>query len=452
MSKIIWIKDALIINEGREYIGSIEITDDRISKVLEGEGIESPRDVSEMIDAKGMLCLPGVIDDQVHFRDPGLTHKGSIETESKAALMGGVTSFMDMPNTNPQTTSIEAWRDKMALAESRSFANYSFYMGATNDNADVLKDLDLRHTPGVKVFMGASTGNMLVDKDETLRRIFSESPVLIAIHSESEEIIRQNKETYTLQYGEDVPVRFHPAIRSEEACYESTRKAVALARETGARLHVLHLSTGKELEFFNADQPLTDKKITAEVCVHHLWFDDSQYETLGTRIKWNPAVKTAKDRTALREAAKTRLIDIIATDHAPHLLSEKEGGALKAASGGPLVEHSLAMCLELADQGIFSRTDVVDLMCHRPATLFGVKERGYLREGYFADLVLVSPNKPWMVKDEDVHYKCGWTPLDGSILHNKIETTILNGTIVVKNGEWQGVRTAKALEFEHRKR
>ena len=326
MSKIIWIKDALIINEGREYIGSIEITDDRISKVLEGEGIESPRDVSEMIDAKGMLCLPGVIDDQVHFRDPGLTHKGSIETESKAALMGGVTSFMDMPNTNPQTTSIEAWRDKMALAESRSFANYSFYMGATNDNADVLKDLDLRHTPGVKVFMGASTGNMLVDKDETLRRIFSESPVLIAIHSESEEIIRQNKETYTLQYGEDVPVRFHPAIRSEEACYESTRKAVALARETGARLHVLHLSTGKELEFFNADQPLTDKKITAEVCVHHLWFDDSQYETLGTRIKWNPAVKTAKDRTALREAAKTRLIDIIATDHAPHLLSEKGGG------------------------------------------------------------------------------------------------------------------------------
>ncbi|MDO4695780.1 dihydroorotase [Porphyromonas sp.] len=448
----IWIKDALIVNEGTEYIGSIEISGKRISRVIEGEGVDMPSDISEVIEAKGMMCIPGVIDDQVHFRDPGLTHKGSLETESKAALMGGVTSFMDMPNTNPQTTSIEAWRDKMVLAAKTSYANYSFYMGATNDNADVLGQLDLVHTPGVKVFMGASTGNMLVDRQETLRRIFAESPVLIAIHSESEDVIRRNKETYIEKYGDDIPVRFHPSIRSEEACYESTRRAVALAKETGARLHVLHLSTAKELEFFSADRPLSEKHITAEVCVHHLWFDDSQYETLGTRIKWNPAVKTVHDRDALRQAAKVRQVDVIATDHAPHLMSEKEGGALKAASGGPLVEHSLALSLELVDQGVFTVSDVVDLMCHRPAQLFGIKERGFLREGYFADIVLVSRGEEWNITDDKVHYKCGWTPLNGTTLHNRVRTTILNGQIVVRDHQWQGVHAAEALEFEHRKR
>lgn len=447
----IWIKDALIINEGREYIGSIEIVGERISKIIEGTDVCIPTD-ADVIDASGLLCMPGVIDDQVHFREPGLTHKGSIATESKAALLGGVTSFMDMPNTNPQTTSIHEWEEKMKLAHSVSYANYSFYIGATNENTDILKDIDIAHTPGVKVFMGASTGNMLVDNTQTLRRIFEESPILIAIHSESEEVIGRNKKEYIDKYGEEVPIRCHPQIRSEEACYESTKNAVSLARETDARLHILHISTEKELEFLGNEKPLEEKRITAEVCVHHLWFDDTQYDRLGARIKWNPAVKTTTDRDALRKAAQQRVIDIIATDHAPHLLSEKEGGALKAASGGPLVEHSLVMCLEMTNQGVFSRPDVVDLMCHRPAQLFGVKDRGFLREGYFADIVLVSPSHKWVVKDETVHYKCGWTPLDGTVLNHKIHTTILNGSVVVKEGQWQEIKAAMPLEFMHNKR
>ncbi len=444
----IWIKDALIINEGREYIGSIEISGDRIVRIAEGKGIAVPDDISKVIEADGLFCMPGVIDDQVHFREPGLTHKGSIETESKAALFGGVTSYMDMPNTNPQTTTLAAWEDKMRVAEKTSYANYSFYMGATNDNTDVLQEIDRQYTPGLKVFMGSSTGNMLVDNEETLRKIFSESPVLIAIHSESEGVIGRNKETFIRLYGEDPAVEYHPQIRSVEACYESTRKAVALARETGARLHVLHLSTACELELFDTI-PLSEKKITSEVCVHHLWYDDRDYADLGTRIKWNPAVKSETDRAALRQAVADRRVDVIATDHAPHLLSEKVGGAFRAASGGPLVEHSLALALELADEGYFSRCDVIDMMCHRPAQLFGIKERGYIREGYFADIVLVSSRAKWLVRDDEVHYKCAWTPLDGVTLNNKVRTTILNGRIVIEDGEWCGVRAAMPLEFQH---
>lgn len=449
----IWISNATLVNEGVEYIASVGIKDGRIVEFVPGK-TEVPTDTAQkVIEAEGMLCIPGVIDDQVHFREPGLEHKGSIATESLAAICGGVTSFMDMPNCNPQTTTCAAWNDKMRRASEVSYANYSFYLGATNDNVEELQYLDLEHTPGVKVFMGASTGNMLVDNEDTLRRIFAESPLLIAVHSESEEVIQRNKAAYVEQYGEEVPIAAHPLIRSTEACYESTVKAIALARETGARLHILHLSTAAELSLFaDAELPLAQKKITSEVCVHHLWFDDSQYETLGSRIKWNPAVKTQADRDALRQAVRARQIDVIATDHAPHLPSEKEGGALKAASGGPLVQHSLVMAFELVRDGVMTTTDVVDMMCHRPAELFGVVERGYIRLGYWADLVLLRQDSPWIVTDDNVRYKCGWTPLHGSTLHTQVDTTILNGVVVVAGGHPTGVRAAAALRFCHPKR
>lgn len=429
------IKNATIINEGREEVASLLIVGDKISKVFSA-GEQLPRD-PEIIDAEGMYCIPGVIDDQVHFRDPGLTHKGDIATESEAALLGGVTSFMDMPNTIPQTTTIEAWREKMLLGEDKSRANYSFYFGATNDNAHLLQELDLIHTPGVKVFMGSSTGNMLVDSEEVLRRIFSESPKLIAIHSESESIIQRNIKQFQETYGEDPDVRWHPEIRSREACLESTMRAIELAKKTGARIHILHLSTVDELSLFELDRtlPLKDKKITGEVCVHHLWFDNQDYPHLGTRIKWNPAVKKASDKDALREAVNNRRLDVIATDHAPHLLDEKKGGAFKAASGGPLVQHSLLMMLELVEKGIFDITTVVEYMCHRPAELFGVVGRGYIREGYKADLVLIKPNSPWTVSPENIRSKCGWSPIEGVKLSHQVWYTFLNGAPVVREGE-----------------
>lgn len=452
--KTLLIRDTTIINEGVRTRGSILIEDERIRAVIP-HGSTLP-DADEVIDGVGLLCLPGVIDDQVHFREPGLTHKGDILSESCAALLGGVTSYMEMPNCLPQTTTMEAWRDKMERAKDHSAANYAFYFGATNDNADLLKEIDRTHTPGVKVFMGASTGNMLVDNEETLRRIFEECPTLIAIHSESEPIIRANKQHFVNQYGEDPDVVYHPLIRSREACVESTRKAIGLARETGARLHVLHLSTADEVDFFvsDADTPLRDKKITAEVCVHHLWFTDNDYTTLGTKIKWNPAVKTMADREALRAAVRDHRVDVIATDHAPHTMEEKQGGAMKAASGGPLVQFSLPMMLELTrGDGPFTIEGVVEYMCHRPAELFGIKERGYIREGYFADLVLVDEESGYMVTQDMIRSKCGWSPLEGQRLHHKVVATILNGTPVVRDGrieEERAIASARPLQFELR--
>lgn len=442
------IHKATLINEGRSFIGSVLVEGERISKVFEGEVPENVlQQCCEIIDARGLYLIPGVIDDQVHFRDPGLTHKGDIYTESRAAVAGGVTSFMEMPNTNPQTVTLDALRGKFDLAAQKSIANYSFYLGATNDNIKELIKVDKRNVCGVKVFMGASTGNMLVDNAKTLQRIFAEVDSLIATHCEKEEIIRDNIGVYKKQFGEDIPIQYHPLIRSEEACYRSSVQAVGLADKYGSRLHVLHLSTAREMSLFSSS-PVKDKKITSEVCVHHLWFTDEDYARLGARIKWNPAVKTRADRDALRSALKSGKLDIVATDHAPHLLSEKEGGCLKAASGGPLVQHSLQVMLELSLQGLYSKEFVVEKMCHAPADLFQVKGRGFIREGYFADLVLINPDRPYAVGKDNILYKCGWSPFEGEIFRHSIEKTFVNGNLVFDNGHIVESAQGKALIFD----
>lgn len=441
------IHQATIINEGASFIGSVFIENDKISRIFKGDVPENILNrCKQIIDARGLYLTPGVIDDQVHFREPGLTHKGDIATESRAAVAGGVTSFMEMPNTNPQTVTMEALHQKFETAAGKSAANFSFYFGATNDNFKELKKVDKKNVCGVKVFMGASTGNMLVDNERTLQEIFAETDMLIATHCEKEDIIRENIETYRRKFGEDVPISYHPLIRSAEACYRSSAQAVELADKYGSRLHVLHLSTAREMTLFS-NAPLTDKKITAEVCVHHLWFTDADYPRLGALIKWNPAVKTENDRTALRTALKNGKLDVVATDHAPHLLSEKEGGALKAASGGPLVQHSLQTMLELSAQGHFSKEFVVEKMCHAHAQLFNVKQRGYIREGYYADLVLVNPNKPYTVSKENILYKCGWSPFEGETFSHSIEKTFVNGNLVFDNGVVAENVFGKALEF-----
>ena len=441
------IHNAIIVNEGERYKGFVVIENDRISKIGRGEAPAQLLNEGIVIhDAEGAYLLPGCIDDQVHFRDPGLTHKADMATESRAAVAGGVTSFMDMPNTIPQTITLEALEDKHRRAEEVSVANYSFYIGATNDNIDTLLACDYSKVPGVKLFLGASTGNMLVDNNEALNRIFAEVPTLIAIHSEDEDIIRRNKEEMIARYGEDVPVEEHPNIRSVEACYKSTEKAVEMAKKHNARLHVLHISTAEEMKLLS-NLPLEDKKITAEVCAHHLWWTADDHATLGTRIKWNPAIKSDTDRKALRQALNDGVIDIVATDHAPHLLSEKEGGAIKATSGAPLVQYSLPMMLELADQGIFSVEQVVDFMAHRVAKLFHIEERGYIREGYFADITIVKPSTPYTVKDEDVLSRCGWTPLAGTTLNNKVVSTYVNGIKAFDNGTINESCRGKALAY-----
>ncbi|MGB4017064.1 dihydroorotase [Petrimonas mucosa] len=445
---MILIHQALIINEGRSFTGSVLIEGERISKLFENGVPESIlQQCDEIIDARGLYLIPGVIDDQVHFRDPGLTHKGDIHSESRAAVAGGVTSYMEMPNTQPQTTTIDALHEKFDLASQRSVANFSFYLGATNDNIRELIRVDKKNVCGVKVFMGASTGNMLVDNHKTLQRIFAEVDTLIATHCEKEEIIRDNMDSFRKKFGEDIPVEYHPAIRSEEACYRSSGEAVELADKYGSRLHVLHLSTAREMTLFS-NSPLAGKKITAEVCVHHLWFTDADYARLGARIKWNPAVKGETDRDALRAALRSGKLDVVATDHAPHLLSEKSGGCLKAASGGPLVQHSLQAMLELASQGVFTKEFVVEKMSHAPADLFQVMERGYVREGYFADLVLVNPDKPYTVEKENILYKCGWSPFEGDTFRHTVEKTFVNGNLVYDNGSVIKSAFGKALTFD----
>jgi dihydroorotase len=410
----------------------------------------------EVIDASGLLLLPGIIDDQVHFREPGLTHKGDIHSESRAAVAGGITSFMDMPNTLPQTTSVEALNDKFDRASRESLANYTFLIGATNDNLNELKKEGAKRAVAVKVFMGASTGNMLVDSEQTLDRIFSEVDKIIVTHCESEAVIAANKARFIQQFGEDLDISFHSKIRDVEACYRSSAEAVRLAKKYHSRLHLFHLSTAKELELLEASpcgiegQAHNDtmkKKITAEVCIHHLWFTDEDYASKGNLIKWNPAIKSRSDRDALRQALIEGKIDVVATDHAPHTWEEKQGSCLKAASGGPMVQHSLVAMLELCRQGVFTEELVVEKMAHTPAELFGIKDRGYIREGYYADLVLVNPNQSWTVAKDNLLYKCGWSPLEGVTFSNKIEKTFVNGRLVYDNGRFDEDFRGKELEI-----
>lgn len=427
------ITNARIINEGRSFTGSVLIEGDKIAAVYE-ETIPESVGVSTVIDADGKLLIPGVIDDQVHFREPGLTHKGDISSESRAAVAGGITTFMDMPNTKPQTTAIQDLEWKLRRGAETSAANYSFFFGGTNDNMDEIRKLDRSRIPGLKLFLGSSTGNMLVDKKESLERIFGEANMLIAIHAEKEEVIKKNLAYYTGLYGEDLDISYHSKIRNEEACYASSSEAVELATRLNSRLHILHLSTAKELTLLRNDIPLNEKKITGEVCVHHLWFYDDDYAKFGNRIKWNPSIKTLEDRRALREAVNNNTIDIVATDHAPHLLAEKEGSCLKAASGGPLVQHSLVAMLELAAEGRFTYEKVVEKMAHQPADLFHIDRRGYIRPGYYADLVLVDPAKEWTVTKDNILYRCGWSPFEGYKFHNSVSKTFVNGQLVYDEG------------------
>ena len=442
------IKNATIINENERFTGSVLVDGELISAVIRGDEIPVDVKIDQIVDATGLLLIPGVIDDQVHFREPGLTHKGEIATESAAAVAGGVTSFMDMPNTMPLTTTIQALEDKYLIGAEKSLANYSFYMGATNQNIDELRKVDPCNVCGVKVFMGSSTGNMLVDNTETLSRIFSEVPMLIATHCEDENTIQTNKALYKSQYGDDLPVSFHPMIRDAEACYKSSSFAVELATKYGARLHVLHLSTAREMALFGNQLPLKDKKITAEVCVHHLWFSDEDYGKFGNKIKWNPAIKTATDRDALIQALNDNRIDVVATDHAPHLLREKEGNCLKAASGGPLVQYSLLVMLQMANMGKFTIEQVVSKMCHAPADLFRVHKRGYVREGYYADLVLVNPNKPFRVETKDILSKCAWSPFEGMTFDHMVDKTWVNGQLVYSDGKVNTAVRGKRLFFD----
>ncbi|CDD32388.1 putative uncharacterized protein [Bacteroides sp. CAG:714] len=441
-----WIHHALIVNEGSCFAGSVVIENEVISEVLHADERPS-RPCDEEIDAHGCYLIPGVIDDHVHFRDPGLTHKADMATETAAAAAGGVTSFMDMPNCNPQTTTLEALKQKFADAATKCIVNYSFYFGATNNNVHLLKELDKTRVCGVKLFMGASTGNMLVDRMEALRTIFSEAGMLIATHCEDQNTIRQNTEHYKALYGEDPDVCYHPLIRSEEACYRSSSLAVQLAKETGARLHILHVSTARELALFE-DKPIHEKKITAEACVSHLCFCDEDYRTLGTRIKCNPSIKTRQDREALRAALKTDRIDVIGTDHAPHLLSEKNGGALKAVSGMPTLQFSLVSILELVHEGVLSIEQLVQKMCHAPAELYQIKHRGYIRPGYQADLVLVDPNRTWTVTPDCIESKCGWSPMEGKTFHAQVVQTFVNGTSVYAHGKVNKEHRGQALTFE----
>ncbi len=439
------IKNATIINERSIYVASVLIKSDKIEEIYTSDIPQEIVDNAEIIQAEGLWLLPGAIDDQVHFREPGLTHKGNLFTESRAAVAGGVTTFMDMPNTNPQTTSIDELNKKFDIAAESSLANYGFFIGATNDNLLELKKKGARRAAAIKVFMGSSTGNMLVDNLQSLERIFGEIDMLIACHCESESIIKQNIARYTAEFGENLDISFHSKIRNAEACYASSSQAVELATKHNTRLHLFHLSTEKEMSLLE-NKPLKDKKITGEVCVHHLWFSDEDYPKYGNRIKWNPSIKTTVDRGALRQALRDGRLDVVATDHAPHLLSEKEGSCLKAASGGPMVQHSLIAMLEMSRRGLWSPDFVVDKMCHAPAELFKIKERGYVRKGYYADLVLINPNKCWQVSSENILYKCGWSPLEGQQFSHSVVKTFVNGALAYDNGIFN--EKVRGREFE----
>lgn len=438
------IRNARIVNAGRIGKGSILVTDDVVTEML-GENDACPS-ADSVIDAEGLWLLPGVIDEHVHFREPGLTTKADIASESKAAAAGGVTSFFDMPNTVPTTTTMDAWQNKMSAAARESVVNYAFFFGATRNNSAAFKDIDLHHTPGVKLFMGASTGNMLVDDSDALHAIFRNSPLTVMTHCEDSSIITRNAAAARSRFGDDVPVAYHSEIRSEECCVRSTELAIRLARAEGARLHVAHVSTAKELEMIGAAGP----DVTGEACLSHLLFCEDDYAQLGARIKCNPSVKTAADRDALRRALNDdQKIFTVATDHAPHLLSEKEGGALKAASGMPMIQFSLPAMLTLSDEGVVPMERVVELMCHNPARLFGVERRGYIHPGYKADLVLLK-HEPHTVEQKEIMSKCGWSPLEGWRLNWRVVLTMSNGSVVYRNGRVDTSRRGEPITFEHR--
>ena len=440
------IRNATIVNEGRQFVGSVVIEGEYIQQVIEGDDSTQAYDLE--IDATGLYLFPGVIDDHVHVREPGMTYKADIGSESRAAAAGGVTSYMEMPNTNPPTTTLDLLEEKFQIAAQDSRVNYSFYFGATNDNVDTLPILDRTRVPGVKVFMGSSTGNMLVDRQESLYRIFATSPLLLMAHCESTNVIEANIRAFKKRYKgqNDFPVRYHSRIRSVEACYESSSLAVQMAKETGARLHIAHISTAKELELFEK-KPIEEKKITAEAVIAHLMFSTEDYDTLGTRIKCNPAVKTPEDRAALREALTNGLIDVVATDHAPHLENEKLGGALKAASGMPMIQFSLVSMLELSEMEVLPIERIPDLMSHNPAKLFRIEKRGFIRPGYYADLTLVDPEANWQVREGRYYTKCGWTPMDERFFKWRVRRTIINGITVFSDGVVvDGVR-GKELRF-----
>lgn len=441
------IKDAIIVNEGIEVEGSVLIEDHQIAKIFLSEIPDDVLKSSQINEAKGKYLIPGIIDDQVHFREPGLTHKADIYTEAKAAIAGGVTSFMEMPNTSPQTTTQKLLEEKYILGSQKSLANFSFYIGATNDNIEELLKTDPKNVCGIKIFMGASTGNMLVDNPETLEQIFKRAKLLIAVHCEDEPTIRKNTSIYLEKYGDDIPIACHPLIRSEEACYLSSSYAVHLAQKHNTRLHVLHLSTAKEMDLFTDKGKIGKKRITSEVCVHHLWFDDHDYERLGNKIKWNPAIKTRYDKEKLLEALLNNTLDVIATDHAPHTLEEKGHTYIKAPSGGPLVQHSLNVMLELHHQGKISLEKIVQKMSHHPAEIFQVNKRGYIREGYFADLALIDPKREWTVSKDNILYKCGWSPFEGQKFTGKVTQTFVNGNLVYDEGIFNEDTKGMRLEF-----
>ncbi|GAA3758608.1 dihydroorotase [Flavobacterium ginsengiterrae] len=444
--KRILIKNAKIVNEGSIFDGDVLIENDLIVEVADSISLKTSDCI--VIDAEGSYLMPGAIDDQVHFREPGLTHKGDIESESRAAAAGGITSFIEQPNTVPNAVTQEILEDKYQIAAQKSFVNYSFMMGATNDNLEEVLKTNPKNVAGIKIFLGSSTGNMLVDNEATLERIFSSTPMLIAVHCEDETTIQNNLAEFKEKYGEDIPVTAHNLIRSAEACYLSSSKAVALAKKTGARLHIFHLSTAKEMELFTNKIPLEEKKITAEVCVHHLWFTDEDYKTKGNFIKWNPAVKTESDRKALWEALNDGRIDVIATDHAPHTKEEKQQSYLKAPSGGPLVQHAVVAMFEAHHQGKISVEKIVEKMCHNPAKLFKIEKRGFVKEGYFADLVIVNPSLPWSVNSDNILYKCGWSPFEGTTFKSRITHTFVNGELIYNNFKVKDIRAGKRLLFD----
>ncbi len=444
----ILIKNATIVNEGKSMRGHLLCDNGRIEKIFH-EDIPGNAEnyTARIIEADNKILIPGVIDDQVHFREPGLTHKGDISSESKAAVAGGITSYMEMPNTSPPTTTNALLREKIEIAKRSSFANFSFYLGATNDNLRELAAADPLTVCGIKIFMGSSTGNMLVDDEATLRSIFSRIKIPVAVHCEDEATIQANTLAHKIKFGEDLPVIMHPAIRSEEACYLSSSYAVELAREYGTRLHVLHISTERELKLFDSITAVEKKKITAEVCVHYLWFDQSDYAKLGTKIKWNPAIKTQRDKEALIRAVNEGSIDVIATDHAPHTLGEKSNSYFNSPSGGPMVQHSLVAMIELVKRGQLTLEKMVEKMCHSPAIIFNINDRGYIREGYFADLVLLDMDSSWTVSKENILYKCGWSPMEGQTFSSRVTHTIINGRIVYEDGNFDEQPAGKQLTF-----
>ncbi|WP_445748118.1 dihydroorotase [Polaribacter sp.] len=440
----ILIKNATIVNENNTFLGDVLIENEFIKQIA--TNIESDKS-TQIIDAKGSYLIPGFIDDQVHFREPGLTHKATIATESRAAAAGGITTFIEQPNTVPNATTQKLLEDKFEIASKTSSVNYSFMFGGTNDNLEELLKTDPKKVAGIKLFLGSSTGNMLVDDVEVLEKIFSSTKMIISVHCEDEATIRKNTAIYTEKFGENIPIKYHPIIRSEEACYISSSKAIELAKKTGARLHIFHVSTEKETHLFRNDIPLEEKQITAEVCIHHLWFNDADYDEKGTFIKWNPAVKTEKDRQGLWKALLDDRIDVLATDHAPHTLEEKNNVYSKAPSGGPLVQHAVMAILEKVKEGIISIEKAVEKMSHNPVKLFQIEKRGFIKEGYFADIVLIDPNKSQTVSKDNILYKCGWSPFEGTTFSHTITHTFVNGNLVYENGKFNENVRGKRLTF-----